>query len=1196
MRFVEIYRHPSVQAEMGYVNLSGLRLPHFVRVMTMQKELVEALETNSIVFMVGSGTSDPLGLPNWNALVDELLDSIDLIELGVRKAWKVLLETGTMSAMRVLDAMLEATDGHAKKPISDYIVNRFTLRKEANAQKLDVHYKIWKASRKVITTNYDNALELASPGVAPLFTDFQYQIGQIHEVEEFLLKLHGCVTRPEKFILFTEQYNELYGDPQNSLLVQQIRRLIQDNTIVFVGFSLDDPYVREQFTYIHQLYSGFSRNHFLFTTKVLPYQFKETGVNPILLGSWGDLPDYLDSMAEITKGRVSTVNQGELQTSSIQVPCHPERVKACMLVSSPLNRNIQYQVNFDKLSAPFPIDLDICSLSIESLRNLDGYDYIFIYTKVEKQRIVIEDRYMLGELVYVRDICDDISLENLKGLFLVTDKPITVEPNLGFPIVVVQDGKDVLGKLLFQAFKKADLAGRQYSVINPELLRLDKLLSGGKMKIRGRSIPVEFERSKHQKIVGRKSDIQMLVRRILDLDNQFLNVKGSGGIGKTTIIKRVAVELAKRDYFRDGIWCIDCEFVEDYSILELKVASCFGLEDSIEFLDHICSNEVYLDGLVILDNFESVFNKLPKQRVDKLLSILCQHTTVVVTSRDQFNFESELIEPFRSMTTDEAVELFIDNFRLVNQNEMGILRNDIIERILNNNPLAIKIVTGNTTKSKDIAQLKVDLEQDFFNVTSTEIDVFNAASDRNIERSRSLYHSINYSYQQLSDSVRRVFEMLCLFPNGIHLKDLATTVNHVNGKNVVRLFRTIERDVKVLEEKSLVENVGGYIKLQSILGKFANFKFALRATDERRMFYEFALFYHDVLLESLGKLQAKKKVVWQHLFAASLENFMSSIGYLQETNFHPLEKLRYIDALSEYMNVTEKLSEFIERVKHYGSMFREIENGSLLFQVIFLRSKYYAGHFEDTYAELQRIAPLKFVTSLESNSNWVNQKIITHALEIYVYEGHALENVNYRVTHKDANWVIEDTSVFHLGCYRKFTQVSSVEADKLFWGFEVDYNTGALNLHELDEYIRSLPQAYLLEKMQCMYIKAKLGLLSVDDVKPLLVSNTYSRGIKHLMFALVHEDPDECISYFKRALEDLFHIRYYYVECLYLYARYLKSINEQRLYTETYEQGLSIAQACHYRVLVHRFHCLQNDRETVYDEDKYPLSAELELV
>ena len=63
-----------------------------------------------------------------------------------------------------------------------------------------------------------------------------------------------------------------------------------------------------------------------------------------------------------------------------------------------------------------------------------------------------------------------------------------------------------------------------------------------------------------KKFIGRNTDIENLVKRIASLknENKILTIKGSGGIGKTTLISKVVTEFASRGKFKDGIKFVQC--------------------------------------------------------------------------------------------------------------------------------------------------------------------------------------------------------------------------------------------------------------------------------------------------------------------------------------------------------------------------------------------------------------------------------------------------------------------------------------------------------------------------------------------------------------------------------------------------------------------------------------------------------------
>ncbi|MCI5137595.1 MAG: hypothetical protein D3922_04085 [Candidatus Electrothrix sp. AR1] len=150
---------------------------------------------------------------------------------------------------------------------------------------------------------------------------------------------------------------------------------------------------------------------------------------------------------------------------------------------------------------------------------------------------------------------------------------------------------------------------------------------------------------------------------------------------------------------------------------------------------------------------------------------MVDYAKVLVTSREVLGLEGETVHQMRRLTTDEAAELFTAKFPVPDQ-QRNFLCQDILSRQLDNNPLAIKLVTGQLPKGKSLDVLREELEEKLFSkVRVDELEIFDSGPDSNIERMDSIYASILYSYRRLSEREQTAFELLSLFPDGIHLEE-----------------------------------------------------------------------------------------------------------------------------------------------------------------------------------------------------------------------------------------------------------------------------------------------------------------------------------------------------------------------------------------------------------------------------------------
>ena len=178
--------------------------------------------------------------------------------------------------------------------------------------------------------------------------------------------------------------------------------------------------------------------------------------------------------------------------------------------------------------------------------------------------------------------------------------------------------------------------------------------------------------------------------------------------------------------------------------------------------------------------------------------------------------------------------------------------------------------------------------------------------------------------------------------------------------------------------------------------------------------------------------------------------------------------------------------------------------------------------------------------------------------------------------------------LFRMGEYdaKNKLKVDSGENDFIF--IDMKYNLGLMNEQAIENCLNSLHEKDSLNILQTNYIKAKMNLISKDDIKKLIVVNPYTRGLKELMYAFLEKKPEKRIIFYKNALKYLKHIKYYYIEALYYYSLFLKENDSYDNYEETLNKGIELAKKYNYRFLSHNFYCLKNGVKKEYKlEDWY---------
>ena len=1156
-------------------------------------EMKRAIEKDKLVFFVGSGFSLSLGFPNWRGLLNEVLTtlSVDNEECNL---YNKLLDMGKMNEIQILNLI------YAHKLRIFEIMDQLFQLDESKVAMLDNHKKLGQITSKIITTNYDKALERVNPQLTRIVYGNDYRVAKLPDTDKYIFKLHGCIENPANCVLFEEDYKKLYDQPAPA--IEELKKIIADQTIIFLGFSLADPYVKHQFEYINKLYSGLKGNHFLVTAGEQSQPLDN--IKLVELNDWTDLDGFLHQLIEIKKALLEV--SSAVPKLELNIPIESVKqteVKIAILIASPIDKDFDY--DFEKISKcfnNFQVTVYLFYLTVENLNNLDGYDYIFIFTNTVKNRVFIEDEFLKSKPMTIQEIGDEIPVESTNAVFFLLDKETDID-GASLPTIIKVYSNENLRKLIFEVIKKGNLDSlKECLVFNKEIINLTRIING-----RSSVQATKSELSNHIdpknliNFVGRTTDLEAIIRKIIDSNGQILTIKGSGGIGKTTLVKKAAVEFSERNLFADGIHFIACEFIDDYQTFAYKVAQCYDLDSSIDFIRHIRQNKLEFDNLIILDNFESLLYVKETSDIKNLVSTVCDYSTVVVTSRERIGFEFEDVYDLRPFTTDEAVELFQKHYSYkISESEYKILRVDILENLLNNNPLAIKIITANLPKAKNMLALKVDLETDFFNTTNIEIDdIFDRETDENIERSKSLFNSINYSYSKLhnKDKERLAFEILSLFPDGIYMQDFKIFFEDEEFKRDV--FKITDKEIKSLENKSLIEISNGFIKLQSIVGRFAEYQLNKRNEEEKALYYKRAFQYNYYLLSMLldsGEPYSSKTL---RIFDMNSENILKCLDYIDKFDFNMKDKIIYISRALEYFNRIDQRNKFLFKLKQVKNHFKSVNNDEklLFLEVIICYLGYFEGYFSDSYSRLNLLLPLEKLESLNGN-DYTESEIIDMAIDMVLsinnMEGKSYDAMKYLINNNNYYFNIGYLMgvLFYFGEYDICNSIDNLW--HRFFSFEIELNLGILDVSNLDNYINSLYKKEFLEILQNHYIKSKLGKIDEKTINKLVETNPYTIGLKKLMLAFLAKDTEKVIQLYEEAIEHLAHIKYYYVEAIYYYTKYLKEINSEH-YQMWFDRGNEMAKKYYYRFLIHQFYCLAEGINEKYDEDKYelPLKAEI---
>ncbi len=253
--------------------------------MNITDQLITKISQNNVVIFVGAGLSMQAGLPNWNSLVEKILDGISAKEPKSEKIKSALKDDvlTPLEALTKISSFREDAIEILEKEIRhfDYINPTST------------HFKLGKISNHIITTNYDELLEKALPNFEKISYSNDFKVAHLSKYTQSIFKIHGDIHEPNKCVLFPSEYEELYSTEEKSAIFE-LKKIISDKSILFIGFSLSDPYINYILEYITDLYSGFSPDHYIITRSKGQNWSKR--INPIIIETYEEQEDLIDKL------------------------------------------------------------------------------------------------------------------------------------------------------------------------------------------------------------------------------------------------------------------------------------------------------------------------------------------------------------------------------------------------------------------------------------------------------------------------------------------------------------------------------------------------------------------------------------------------------------------------------------------------------------------------------------------------------------------------------------------------------------------------------------------------------------------------------------------------------------------------------------------------------------------------------------
>jgi predicted ATPase/DNA-binding winged helix-turn-helix (wHTH) protein len=287
------------------------------------------------------------------------------------------------------------------------------------------------------------------------------------------------------------------------------------------------------------------------------------------------------------------------------------------------------------------------------------------------------------------------------------------------------------------------------------------------------AVPTNNLPARISSFVGRIREIEEI--KHLLARNRLATLVGMGGVGKTRVAFRVAVEVIER--YPDGVWLVELASISDAGLVPNCVAEVLGIQDRVgEPLTRTLGRHLRARHLLlVLDTCEHVI----AAAATLVASLLAEapNTYVLATSREALNVDGEQQFPLQPLSLPtaganleeiagaEAVQLFVERARL--QQPDFVLRPDIAASVaaicshLEGIPLAIELAAARTS-SLSIQQIGERLEDRF--------GLLAAGPRASPRRQKTLRATLDWSYDLLDDEEQCALRRVGVFAGGFTLE------------------------------------------------------------------------------------------------------------------------------------------------------------------------------------------------------------------------------------------------------------------------------------------------------------------------------------------------------------------------------------------------------------------------------------------
>lgn len=243
------------------------------------KQLSRHYNDERLIPFIGAGFSLPLGLPSWEKLVEKLAEKLDFEP-------ELFRLHGTFAQLAEYAKIM---DRRLWQDFVTRITREFDSAESIERRKASITHKALASLnlRTIYTTNYDShiegALEDAGKKVVTLSSLADFLESQGRDACE-VIKFHGTFSDQETIILTESRYFERLS--LEDAVDQRLRADILSNSLLFIGYSFNDPNIRYIWYRIDRLRRQQSKEYNIKLRPSYLITFGADPVQPVLLNEW----------------------------------------------------------------------------------------------------------------------------------------------------------------------------------------------------------------------------------------------------------------------------------------------------------------------------------------------------------------------------------------------------------------------------------------------------------------------------------------------------------------------------------------------------------------------------------------------------------------------------------------------------------------------------------------------------------------------------------------------------------------------------------------------------------------------------------------------------------------------------------------------------------------------------------------------